>query len=263
MYKLIINQDSLMHHGIRGQKWGVRRYQNPDGSLTAKGKKHVGIVSDQKPKKPGYIPKGSVEESIDLQNKLNKKYGVSVDGISKSKNISDKKLNKLNKYYERKLDSAKKDEKWAKMDMDYNEQAIKDINKNGTKSKYFDYAKDAERENVGYNERPDFDYDNEMDFIKDEYLRNKYIYHEAQSIIKAFGDVKVSELAAENGYKETKKLIKQIEKEARKEGDKIAESSKKVDYTIDKLGTKKIKSQADIDEEDIFDDYEKHLVRNH
>ena len=28
----------LYHHGIKGQKWGVRRYQNPDGTLTAEGK---------------------------------------------------------------------------------------------------------------------------------------------------------------------------------------------------------------------------------
>ena len=30
--------DSLMHHGIKGMHWGIRRYQNPDGSLTAAGK---------------------------------------------------------------------------------------------------------------------------------------------------------------------------------------------------------------------------------
>lgn len=33
------DEDSLAHHGIKGMKWGVRRYQNKDGSLTAKGKK--------------------------------------------------------------------------------------------------------------------------------------------------------------------------------------------------------------------------------
>ena len=29
---------ALYHHGIKGQKWGIRRYQNEDGSLTPKGK---------------------------------------------------------------------------------------------------------------------------------------------------------------------------------------------------------------------------------
>lgn len=33
----------LYHHGILGQKWGVRRFQNPDGSLTPEGKKRYGV----------------------------------------------------------------------------------------------------------------------------------------------------------------------------------------------------------------------------
>ena len=30
----------LMHHGVKGQKWGIRRYRNEDGSLTEEGRKH-------------------------------------------------------------------------------------------------------------------------------------------------------------------------------------------------------------------------------
>lgn len=33
----------LYHHGIKGQKWGVRRFQNPDGTLTDAGKRRIGV----------------------------------------------------------------------------------------------------------------------------------------------------------------------------------------------------------------------------
>ncbi len=37
-----MNDLYLAHHGILGQKWGIRRYQNEDGSLTDEGYRHYG-----------------------------------------------------------------------------------------------------------------------------------------------------------------------------------------------------------------------------
>lgn len=39
MSTLYYESDELQHHGIKGQKWGVRRFRNTDGSLTLAGRK--------------------------------------------------------------------------------------------------------------------------------------------------------------------------------------------------------------------------------
>lgn len=42
---LISDSSYLVHHGVLGMKWGIRRYQNKDGTLTAQGKSRYGTTS--------------------------------------------------------------------------------------------------------------------------------------------------------------------------------------------------------------------------
>lgn len=57
----------LAHHGILGQKWGIRRFQNPDGSLTDAGKRKRGIgdgTSAKKKAKPDSKIKAAVKKNF-------------------------------------------------------------------------------------------------------------------------------------------------------------------------------------------------------
>lgn len=61
----------LQHWGIKGMKWGIRRYRNPDGTLTEAGKKRYLVTGDTTKKQYKKIASGAGRENRDrVQNQL-------------------------------------------------------------------------------------------------------------------------------------------------------------------------------------------------
>ena len=65
MYGYITNNGELYHHGVKGQKWGIRRYQNADGTLTAEGRKRYGFS-----RKPGTFAEWGNDISNSRENRI-------------------------------------------------------------------------------------------------------------------------------------------------------------------------------------------------
>ena len=68
------DQNSLEHYGVKGQKWGQRNYQNPDGTYTDLGKerRRVKFIREEKAKKESdaNAHQNGIEESIDTDIKI-------------------------------------------------------------------------------------------------------------------------------------------------------------------------------------------------
>ena len=79
------HEEMLEHHGIKGQKWGVRRYQNKDGSRTALGKKRESSPdAKEKETRKADVKKRRTMYDADLKKrvermKLEKEYKSLVD----------------------------------------------------------------------------------------------------------------------------------------------------------------------------------------
>lgn len=61
-YQRPLRPDELMHYGIIGQRWGHRRYQNPDGTLTTLGKLKLAQGKARIDKKTGLLLKKTWSE---------------------------------------------------------------------------------------------------------------------------------------------------------------------------------------------------------
>ena len=89
---------SLMHYGVKGQKWDIRRYQNEDGTLTPEGRARYGVGDG--------ISRNGKQQKI-----LNKGYQSDLSRSLQEGYITEKQAGAMNKAYKRQ-DIANKS-KWS------------------------------------------------------------------------------------------------------------------------------------------------------
>jgi len=85
--------EEMYHHGIRGQKWGVRRYQNKDGSLTPAGRKRADKLEEQYKKVTGKNLKKQANKPKTLQEMTDDEVRKLTNRLTLEKNYIDAKIN--------------------------------------------------------------------------------------------------------------------------------------------------------------------------
>lgn len=120
----------LMHWGIKGQRWGIRKYQNADGTLTAAGKARYASGGDNPRHKPSearkkakyeasradLLEKGSATDLLKNRKKYNftdaelkkatDRIALKIDVDQKLKSLSEKELAKGKSWVDKAVDTA-------------------------------------------------------------------------------------------------------------------------------------------------------------
>lgn len=165
----ILRENDLMHHGIKGQKWGQRRFQNEDGTWTAAGKDRYGNENgSMSEKKLSRAEKKSIrkeyrnaqrERNKEL-DKINEKYdklntentyglnsGSASDRVKKHLENEYKRSQEINKWDQKNLDAKRQyraalgKKKTETILMKWQQESINDISKQTQSEFNRDYIK--------------------------------------------------------------------------------------------------------------------------
>ena len=81
----IPHSDYLAHHGIKNQKWGQRRFQNYDGSLTSEGRKRYGVGESNLSKREKKQAEKAKAKAAKIRAKANSKKKVDAQKVAEQK----------------------------------------------------------------------------------------------------------------------------------------------------------------------------------
>jgi hypothetical protein len=177
-----ISTDELYHHGIKGMKWGVRRYQNADGSLTEKGRKRY-LNSDGTLNKKGEKYYAKETERLKAERKTLRAQKSAVTKLSKLEEMRKKNAELENEV-------------------------------NGKKTKEEDKSSSGESASTSKNQSPSDMSDSELQ-TRVNRLRNEDAYRDLSKKLgydssKTELDIKIADMEKQKKYLELQRDIKNL-----------------------------------------------------